>query len=774
LTEEYKEITHNSIYFQLPIIRRENEYLLVWTTTPWTLPANIAVAVDEKIDYALVQENIGRKFWMAKELVGKIFKGENFKILKTVKGKELVGLEYTWAFDDLPRVKKIAEQNKDKFHIVVATDSLIMPITTEEGTGLVHVAVSAGEEDFQLGKKLELPLIEIIDEDATYLDGLGKFSGDNAKQRPQIILDYLRDKTFKNLPKWVFKIEDYAHRYPTCWRCKTELVWRVVDEWYISMEKLRKPLTEVAKSIKWIPDFGLERELDWLKNMQDWLISKKRYWGLALPIFECVCGHFEVIGSKEELKQRAVEGWSDFENHSPHRPWVDRVKIKCSECGKLVSRVPDVGNPWLDAGIVSFSTMKYFSDKEYWRKWFPADFICESFPGQFKNWFYSLIVMSQVLEKTNPTKTIFGFALVRDEKGEEMHKSKGNAIEFNEAAEKIGADVMRWMYVKQNPAFNLNFGWKAGEETKRKLLTLWNSFVFLNTYLDKKELFRRTVLPKTSNVLDKWILSRLNNLIEKVGRALDEYDAASASLNIRRSRRRLQKPENEKEKEEASQTLYCVLINLAKLTAPFLPFIGEELYQNLKLKKDPESVHLCDFPRPKESLIDEKLEKKMSEVREIVAQTLAERAKVNIRVRQPLPRLKIRDLRLKPDKDLIELIKEEVNVKEIIFDPKIKNEIELDVKITPELKEEGEVREVIRNLQEMRKQAGLKPKDKILIRYSTDLSFKKILERNKKTILKETLARNFSFIKESKKELKAEKEIKIGGIKLWLGIRTCQ
>ena len=573
LTEEYKEIVHDSVYFGLPLINKKDENLLVWTTTPWTLPANIAVAVDEKIDYTLVENEQG-KFWIAKDLVEKIFK-EKFKILKTVKGKNLVGLKYSFAFNDLPRVKEVAQKNPTTFHTIISTDDRIMPINTEDGTGLVHTAVSAGQEDFQLGKKLGLPLIEVIGEDASYLEGLGEFSGQNAKKNPKIILDYLTRKDAEidteKRGNWVFKILPYKHKYPTCWRCKTELVWRVVDEWYISMDKLRKPLENIVKEINWIPAFGKERELDWIKNMHDWLISKKRYWGLTLPIYECECGHFEVIGSKEELKKRAIEGWEQFDGNSPHRPWVDAVKIKCKKCKKTVDRIKDVGSPWLDAGIVPFSTIQYFSDKKYWKKWFPVDLISESFPGQFKNWFYSLLVMSAVLEETAPMKTIFGYASVRDEKGEEMHKSKGNAIWFDEAVEKIGADPIRWFYMRSNPAENVNFGYLLIDEIKRKLLTLQNVYTFFTTYVDKKD-YPIDVKLTSENILDKWIISKLGHLILLVEFNLDKYGVAKSTLAIedffindlsiwylRRSRKRFHPSVDAKEqakRKEAIETLY--------------------------------------------------------------------------------------------------------------------------------------------------------------------------------------------------------------------------
>jgi len=838
LTEEYKEVVHDSVYFKLSVVGKKDEYLLVWTTTPWTLPANIAVAVDEKLDYALVEDEFGNKNWVAKDLVDKIFntgkskdrgkeKVENYssfsqkagidgyKVLEVVRGKELVGLKYNFAFDDLPKVKKVASKNPKTFHTVIATDERIMPITTEEGTGLVHTAVSAGQEDFQLGKKLGLPMIEVIDEEANYLEGWGELSGKNAKKHPEIILDYLvaEEKKGKN---WVFKIEKYKHRYPTCWRCKTELVWRVVDEWYIAMDKpskiknqkskiknngLRQRLIEIAKTINWIPSFGLGRELDWLKNMHDWLISKKRYWGLALPIFECQCGNFEVIGSKEELKKRAVKGWKEFsaeggsasngDGNSPHRPWVDQVKIKCKKCKSMVSRIKDVGNPWLDAGIVPFSTTKYFSDKAHWKKWFPADLISESFPGQFKNWFYSLLVMSAVLEDIAPAKTIFGYASVKDEKGEEMHKSKGNAIWFDDAVEKIGADVIRWFYMRSNPAENVNFGYKALDEIKRKLLTLYNVYGFFSTYVEKKD-FPQNLKINPKNILDKWIISKISHLIGIVEFNMDKYDAAKSVLAIedffindlslwyvRRSRKRFH--EEGADRKESIETLYYVLLSAVKIIAPIIPFFAEVMYQslrsNLKIKNqnskinEPKSVHLCDWPENKNQT-DLDLEQKMDEARSIVNAVLAERAVKGIKVRQPLASLKIKNQKSKiqNNDELLNLIKDEINVKKVIFDGNIKKEVELDTNLTKELKEEGIIREIIRYIQAMRKTAGLKPSDEILIYFSGSEKINNTLEKNKKFILKEIKAKDFS--PQDSSEKKWIKEVLVDGEKLLIKIHS--
>ena len=771
LTEEYKEIIHKSIFFLLPVIGKKKTFFLAWTTTPWTLPANVAIAVQPDFIYAKIRDKKGNNFILLKEKADLI---KNGKIIKIFKGKELKKEKYQGLFDELPRVKKDLKKYK---HSLILWEG----VTSKEGTGIVHIAPGCGQEDFQLAKELNLPVIDPTDGESKYKHGFGKLSGCfvNSLQTKDLIFDKLSKKGL------VFKIEDYQHRYPTCWRCKTELIFRLVDEWYISMEPLRKLLARNTKKIKWIPSFGLERELDWLKNMKDWLISKKRYWGLALPIFECPkCGSFEVIGSKQELKEKAIEGWKEFEAHSPHRPWIDKIKIKCPKCKTKIPRILDVGNPWLDAGIVPFSTMKYFSDKKFWQKWFPADFICESLPGQFKNWFYSLLVMSQLMEDTIPFRTVFGFATVVDEKGEEMHKSKGNAIWFDEAVEKVGAEVMRWMYAKQNPIYNLRFGYNTLEETKRKILFLWNSFSFFETYVSKKEFPKTAELSESKNILDKWITSKLNNLIGKVTKSLDNYNPAKASsliekffINdlslwyIRRSRKRFQKPKNEEEKKEATLTLYFILLNLVKIIAPMMPFLAEEIYLNLKGGNMPKSIHLWDWPKKNKEKIISNLEEKMKWIRSIVTLALSQRKHLEIKVRQPLKRLTIKNKKLQIGEELLNLIKEEVNVKEIVFDPKIKKEIELDTTITPELKEEGMVREITRQIQEMRKKASFKPRHRVLIRYSGNKKLNEILQRNKKFIIEETKAKDIRLGERPKEVFDIERNTKIDKENLWLAIK---
>jgi len=780
LTEDYKELVHQSVYFKLPIIGRENENLLVWTTTPWTIPANIAVAIEATFDYSLVQGNTKQKFWVAKELVKSVFK-ENYKILKTVKGSDLVGLKYTAPFDNLPKVKEVADKNSEKFHIVFATDKNILPITTTEGTGMVHTAVSAGVEDFKMGKKLGLPMIPVIEDNADYMSGLGFLSGKNAKKHPEIILDYLKKD-------WAFAVVAYKHRYPACWRCKTELVWKVEDEWYIAMDRsplrsqkskvksqklntktLRERMIKVAKKIKWMPEFGLDRELDWLKNMHDWLISKKnRYWGLALPIYECSkCHNFEVIGSKEELKKRTVSGWEEFEGHSPHKPFIDEVKIKCQKCGESISRTNDVGNPWLDAGIVPYSTISkdnhsqplYIENKEEWKKWFPVDLITESFPGQFKNWFYAMIAESTVLENEPPFKRVLGFGTQLGEDGRPMHKSWGNAIEFSEGADKIGVDVMRWMFTRHNPADNMLFGYKKADEVRRQFyLMLWNTYKFFVEYanLDKFIVGKKNFcsLQNSKNVLDKWILSRFASTALSVEKNLKEFSAKDAALEIekfvsdlstwfiRRSRDRVWvNSENVEDKNNFYETLYYILVNLSIIISPFIPFVAEEIYTNLTGK---ESVNLENWPLINEKLKmkNEKLEGEMNTARKIVEAGQAERKLTGVKVRIPLSNLSVKSeiaANLTVSDEVWDVVLKELNIKNIT----INNDFHYpkkEVKVTEkQLQKEGRLRELIREIQSQRKLKGLKTDEKI------NLTIPKEFESETESIGKRVLAKNIRF-----------------------------
>ncbi|MDP2873739.1 MAG: isoleucine--tRNA ligase [bacterium] len=765
LTEEYQELTHESVYLKFPIAGRDKEYLLVWTTTPWTIPANVAVAVHPDLEYAAWKCPGGETLWaLASPPAGLVsqLSDARCQLGRKVRGEKLVGWEYKGPFDDLPRVKKSSQENPATWHTVVAAADLV---TAEEGTGLVHIAPGAGTEDFRLGKEAKLATLAVIDESANYLDGLNQFTGQNAKDHPEVIFKALKEISDG---QFLFAIQNYTHRYPVCWRCNTELVWRVVDEWYIGMDhgqdSLRQRLLKLPDQIRWVPEFGRERELDWLQHMEDWLISKKRYWGLTLPIWECSCGHFEVVGSLEELKERAVEGWEKFAGHTPHRPWVDDVKIKCPQCGKLASRILDVGNPWLDAGIVAYSTLKYFSDRQYWQEWFPVDLVLESFPGQFKNWFYSLLAMSAVLENRSPFKTLYGHENVVDEKGEEMHKSKGNAIWFDDAAEKIGVDVMRWLYATQSPVLKLRFGYRMADEVRRRFfLILWNCYKFFvesasssNWTPEKGDLAKPTVL-------DRWLLSRLASLVEKATSHLADYshpEAAKAiedfvigdlsTWYIRRSRERVGPgATDETDKRMALSVMYKALTTIAKLLAIFTPFVAEEIYQNLVGK---DSVHLADWPEVEKGLIDLKLEEKMLAVRELAEEIHALRKVANLKVRQPLARYySFSDDKKKflaDEEELLAILRAEVNVEEILFvKPKdvskdfvVGENGALETKISEELKAKGQAREMMRSIQQLRKENGLAREVKVKVIYPKTEENCQVVQLFGKEICQKTLA----------------------------------
>ena len=676
VTEGYVDIVHPGFFLKLPLIDRDDEALLVWTTTPWTLAANVAAAVNKKNEYVKVR-NISEDgntqiLWLGANRVD-VLSGTR-QILEKVNGEHLVGWRYIGPFDHLP-----AQADAKDAHRVIEWDE----VKDEEGTGIVHIAPGAGPEDFKLGKEYGLPTVAPLDEDGVYVDGFGELVGLRADEVNELIFDLFKEKgTY-------YKVEEYSHRYPTCWRCSSELVFRLVDEWFISMDELRVTMKQATESIRWVPSFGKERELEWLDNMSDWMISKKRYYGLSLPIYECSeCNNVDVIGSRTELEERAIQGWNEFNGNSPHRPWIDAIKIACSECRKPVSRIADVGNAWLDAGIVTFSTLRYNDDPKYWREWFPADWISESFPGQFRNWFYSLICMATALEGVAPTRTIFSYGLMRDEHGEEMHKSKGNAIPFEEAADLMGADVMRWVYSKHIPQNNLNFGYSVGDMVRRRfVLPLWNIYYFFVTYarIDGWTPERaRHPNPEELGELDRWALSELNSIIRSVTHDLENWriERASESIEnyierlsnwyVRRSRRRFWKSEDDADKQNAYNTLYTCLATLSRLIAPMVPFLSEELYTNLVAKRnptEPQSVHLSDWPTADAILIDEALSMRTNLAMRLASLGRAARATSGIRVRQPLETMVVQ-LNSAEERTALPLIatqlKDELNIKNVI------------------------------------------------------------------------------------------------------------
>ncbi len=653
-TEGYRELSHLSLTIRLPVTTRgrEGEDLLVWTTTPWTLSSNVAAAVHPELPYVMVEGSDGRRWWLSRGSLPRV--APEARVLDEVTGSTLIGLTYRGPFDELP-----VQQGVE--HRVIGWDE----VSDEEGTGIVHTAPGCGQEDFALAKVNDLAVLDPIDEFGVFRDGYGwqtgRYAGADDPSGADLAGEVAEDLERKGL---VIAREQYSHHYPVCWRCGTQAVFRLVDEWFIAMDPLREPLSQATRSVTWLPEgIGLEeRELDWLRNMSDWMISKKRYYGLALPIYECAaCGSFEVIGSPDELRERALEGWDRFEGHSPHRPWIDEVVIACRSCGERVRRIADVGNPWLDAGIVGLSTLGWNHDRDYWREWYPADFVTESFPGQFRNWFYALLTESVVMADEPPMRTLFGYALLRDEHGEEMHKSKGNAIWFDDAAEQIGADVMRWMFSAANPAVNINFGYgPASEVVRRFLLPLWNTYAFFVTYarLDRWTPPAAGERPHASQtLLDRWILSRLDTVVGSVRGTLDGFDAAAATREVeafvddlsnwyvRRNRRRFWKGELDDDKDAAYATLYEVLVTLARLVAPIIPHVADELWENLVVSagvEAPDSVHLVDFPERVEGRHDPDLEREMGVARRVAALGHSARAAAGHRVRQPLPALRVK------------------------------------------------------------------------------------------------------------------------------------
>ena len=698
MNEGYQDREDPGLTVRFPLVDRPGESLLVWTTTPWTLAANVAAAVHPEQRYVRIRQG-NESFWVGRGTLKTAVVGA-FTIEDELVGADLAGWRYDGPFDDLEAVRDaFAKGTRDEpdaqyVHRVVAWTE----VGEDEGTGIVHIAPGAGAEDFQLGKALGLPVIGPIDEAGRYHDGFGWLSRLEAPNVAERIVDDLQRRGR------FYHLESYAHRYPHCWRCSTPLLFRLVDEWYISMgpvyeeprealspaqidASLRYQIMDVVDRIEWIPGFGLERELDWLRNMHDWMISKKRYWGLALPIYDCsACGTVEVIRSRAELQERAVEGWEQFEGHTPHRPYVDAVRIACPGCGTPVERIADVGNPWLDAGIVPFSTLHFREDRDYWADWFPADFITESFPGQFRNWFYSMLAMSTVLRREPPFRTIFGYALVFGEDGRPMHKSWGNAIEFDEAADRMGVDVMRWMYASARPDDNILFGWHAADEARRGLLVMWNVYAFFVTYARLagwEPSTSRAVPPADRPILDRWILSRMAGVAARAEDRLRAFDAEAATRAIdeaiddlstwylRRSRRRFSRSDDPADRDAAFATLHSALVTLIRVLAPILPFMTEGIYDNLVGDADagaPDSVHLTAWPSVEVSADrDAQLEAAMATARRAVELVRTLRGQAGLKVRQPLARLwlALPGGTLSEADALIGLLADEVNVKAV-------------------------------------------------------------------------------------------------------------
>lgn len=704
MTGSYKEMTHTSLYVRFPVLAegkgaalaKEKTSFLAWTTTPWTLPANVMLAVHPDLDYVKVRVVAdGAKESEVLILGAKVFehsKWHNAELLGTMKGRDLLGIRYTGPFDELPVGKTSAPAHK-----VIEWDE----VGEDEGTGIVHIAPGCGAEDFALGKRESSPVLIPIDETAHFVSGFGWLEGKEARDVAQEISDDLkkRGRLFRQMP--------YTHSYPVCWRCKEEIVFRVADEWFISMDELRPKLKDAAAKVKWLPPHTGDRMQNWLDNMGDWNISRKRYWGLPLPFYNCKNGHFFIVGSEKELRERALRGLEQLQEL--HRPWLDNVVLACPTCKAESTRVKETGDVWLDAGIVPFSTLHWLDDREYWKKWFPAEFITENVE-QIRLWYYSQLFFSVVLTGRAPYDLVLSNEFVYDEKGEEFHKTGDNFIDFPQAAERAGSDAIRWYYSRHDPAEKVLFGYNVLGEVKRKLLVLWNTYAFFVTYanLDRFDPNAAQVPLRERPLMDRWLLSTLDRLVRDVRAALDAYDSQTACLRmeafwddlstwyVRRNRSRFWKTKNERDSLAAYQTLYEALTTLVRLFAPIMPFLAEELHQNLvrhAVTRAPASVHHTDYPAGTER-IDDELERRMRAARRVVELGRAARSQAKTKVRTPLPKLVAvfdegdRDRgALRGDDDLAAIVRDELNVKTLEVRDQAKGLVREVVK--PELKSLG-------------------------------------------------------------------------------------
>ncbi len=764
VAQGYKKIKENSIYIKFKVKEQKDTYFLVWTTTPWTLPGNVAVAINPKFAYAKVK--VGNEYLiLTKERLNVLDK--EYEVVDELKGKDLLNLEY----ESLYKVKNQKSKIKSIYKVIGADF-----VSLEEGTGLVHIAPAFGEEDMEVVKGLpEFPVLLTVDEEGKMKTPGYKWDGMFVKDADSLIVEDLKERDL------LYKEEIYEHDYPFCWRCDSPLLYYAKTSWFIKMTKIGEELIKNNKQINWIPEYLKDGRFgEWLRDIKDWNLSRERYWGTPLPIWQCEkCKKQVCVGSKEELKKLQIE---KQEAEDLHRPYIDKVILKC-ECGGEMRRVPEVIDCWFDSGSMPFAQWHYpFENKERIEKGisFPADFICEGI-DQTRGWFYTLLAISTLLDLGPSYKNVISHGIVLDAKGQKMSKSKGNVIVPSEVMDKFGADCARFYFYTVNPvAEPKRFDFKAVQDLSRRFFsTLRNSYIFFSTYScsgshpdQLKESF------KSKNILDQWVVSRLHSLNEKLTENLDKYYIVEAARlfegfvddlsnwYIRRSRQRFQRPETPEIKKEASQALHYVLLRLSKLIAPFTPFIAEELYQNLSGPE--ESVHLSDYLKPDKKLINPELEEKMRQTREIIAKALSLRAETGIKVRQPLLKLKIKNEKSKIDIDeeLLDLIKEEVNVKEVVFDSKIKKEMELDTEITEELEKEGKCRELLRNAKDLRKKLGLSPGVVVTHIVST------VSDVVDKDFLKQAGAKKFINVKkEDEMDVDIKKEIKLGEEKHYIGIK---
>ncbi|MFA5926386.1 MAG: isoleucine--tRNA ligase [Parcubacteria group bacterium] len=786
VAQGYQTVKDNSIFLKFKakkdgkIIMDENTYFLVWTTTPWTLPGNVALAAGKDIDYVKAEVN-GEALILARERIMAL-DGE-FKIKGEFKGEKLLDLEYE------PLYETTQEKN---VHKIVHGDF----ISTEDGTGIVHIAPAFGEDDANVARENGLPTVVTVDEAgkiSAEVPGKGiavkKKNAKNRYEADDLIIEDL------NKRKLLFREEVYEHEYPHCWRCDMPLIYYAKPSWFVRMSELSEKLVKNNEKVNWVPEhIKSGRFGEWLQNVKDWAISRERYWGTPLPIWVCEkCGAEKAVESIAEIEKMSGQKIEDL-----HKPYIDEIELNC-ECGEKMRRTPEVMDVWFDSGAMPLAQFGYPNsaakeDKEKIEsgKYFPADYISEAI-DQTRGWFYTLHAIATILnlEKKVPTgnafKNVICLGHILDAKGKKMSKSRGNVIEPMEVMDKFGADMLRWMLFSINqPGMAKKFDLKGMSDIMNRVFRmLWNSYYFFVMYANIDKFVPKSQISnlKSQNLLDKWIVSELCSLSKEVGEKLEKYDIYGptkliekfidnlSNWYIRRSRKRFWKSENDTDKTQAYETLHYVLTELSKLTAPFIPFVSEEIYKNLSGE---ESVHLADFPVLHENFIDGELNEQMSLTRRFVKLGLAARAKAGIKVRQPLSELQINQ---PVDRQLVDLIKEEVNVKKVNFygtvekQPGIYTEEEgkwmvgLDISISEDLRLEGEARELIRRIQELRKKAGYEVDNRITICYKGGSG---IFDKFGELIAKETLAEGVFEADNPESDISEFIDLDVEPIKIWL------
>jgi len=715
------DVPDTSIFIKFPLIGKPKTYFLAWTTTPWTLPGNAALAINPKFKYVEVELE-GEKLILAKDRLNVLNK--DYKIIRDFKANDLLGQTYQPPYEFIPK------QKDKKAWIIVRADF----VNIEEGTGIVHIAPAFGEDDLDLGRKENLQVIQTVNEKGEFIKEVKPWAGRFVKEADKLIINELRETNL------LYKTEVIYHTYPFCWRCESPLIYYAISTWFIKVSELREKLIKNNQKIHWVPGHIKNGRFGkWLEEARDWAISRSRFWGTPLPIWECgKCSKIKVVGSLSELKKEAVNFKAIYPNKIDlHRPKIDEIKLKC-ECGGEMKRVEEVLDCWFESGSMPYAQNHYpFEKRIDFEKNFPADFIAEGL-DQTRGWFYTLHVVASILFNKPAFKNCIVNGIILDEKGRKLSKRLRNYPEPEEIFTKYGADSLRFFLLSSaaTNAQDLLFSDKLVEDVFRKLILMMiniYNFFATNALVDKWQPKDET---KNLSVLDRWIVSRANGLINEITKGLESYNLNLAAKPVqkfiedlstwyvRRSRDRLgPTAENQKDKEVCYSTFYQVLVNLCKILAPFTPFLSEEIFQNLT---DKESVHLEDWPNVDEKLIDENLEKQMEQVRKICEMGHAKRKEVGVRVRQPLQKLRIENGELsreagsgsarRIEKDLIQLIKDELNIKEVKFKVgKGDLKVELDTQITPELKVEGEARELVRQIQELRKQQNCRLDEKIKV-----------------------------------------------------------